>query len=313
MDYRSSGVDIDAGNRAVELIKPAVKRTFSPQVLGGLGGFAACYEVPAGYREPVLVSCTDGVGTKLKLAIESGILNTVGVDLVAMCVNDLICCGAKPLYFLDYVACHKLNPEQMQVIIGGMVEGCLQSGASLIGGEMAEMNDLYRVGDFDLAGFCVGIAEKSEMVTGLDIQPGNRVYGFRSSGIHSNGFSLVRKVMTAPVCERYGISMESLLAPTRIYVKEMAALFETGQIRGVAHITGGGLVENVERVLPKSLSISWDRSGLPVPDVFRVIQEAGSVSRAEMDRVFNMGIGMVVISDGELPESEDFRMIGQVE
>lgn len=310
MDYRSSGVDIDAGNKAVDLIKASVKRTFSPQVLGGLGGFAACYEIPEGYKKPVLVSCTDGVGTKLKLAIDYGIFDTVGIDLVAMCVNDLICCGATPLYFLDYIACHKLNPDQMKLIIDGMVEGCLQAGASLIGGEMAEMNDLYRPGEFDLAGFSVGVVEKSEMLDGSQIRSGQRVYGMASSGIHSNGFSLVRKVMTPSVCQKHGIDPRDLLKPTRIYVSALRELMQHGCVTGVAHITGGGLYENVSRILPETCSLDLDRSSLPVPDIFRIIQEAGSVSQEEMDRVFNMGIGLVVIASEALPETEDFKQIG---
>jgi phosphoribosylformylglycinamidine cyclo-ligase len=312
MDYRSSGVDIDAGNRAVELIKPVVKKTFSPKVLGGLGGFAACYELPKGYQEPVLVSCTDGVGTKLKFAIDYGIFDTVGIDLVAMCVNDLICTGAKPLYFLDYVACHKLDPAQMKLIIDGMVSACLETGVSLVGGEMAEMNDLYRRGEFDLAGFSVGVVEKSKMLDGSQIRPGCKVYGMASSGLHSNGFSLARKVLSPAVCERFGLTPRDLMTPTRLYVKPLERLMATGNIVGVAHITGGGLVENVSRVLPERVSVRFDRSQLPVPRIFSVIQEAGNVSREEMDRVFNMGVGLVVISDGDLPESDDFKLIGEV-
>ncbi len=312
MDYSSSGVNIDAGNRAVGLIKSRVAETFSPLVLNGLGGFASCFQLPSGYKEPVLVSCTDGVGTKLKIAIDHNILDTVGIDLVAMCVNDMICCGAKPLYFLDYIACHALVPEQMKLLIDGMVEGCKQAGCALTGGEMAEMNDLYRPGEFDLAGFSVGIVDKAQILDGSTVAAGDYVYALPSSGIHSNGYSLVRKVLTPEVCERRGISPTQLLTPTRIYVKEIMALLSLGCIGAVAHITGGGLQENVERVLPKNvhLEIEWDK--LRTHEIFKVIQEEGNVATDEMRRVFNMGVGMVVVSSDPMPESELFYQIGRV-
>lgn len=311
MDYKSSGVDIDAGNRAVDQIKSHVAKTFSPQVLNPLGGFAGGFALPTGYTEPVLVSCTDGVGTKLKLAIDSGRFNTVGIDLVAMCVNDMICSGAKPLFFLDYIACHALNPDQVEQLIAGMVEGCLQAGCALTGGEMAEMNDLYRPGDFDLAGFSVGVVEKSEMITGQSIKAGNYVYGLPSSGVHSNGYSLLRKVLTPDVCESRGISMETLLEPTKIYVKEVLELIQAGGVTGVVHITGGGMAENIMRVLPDSgVSVSIDSSSWEAPEVFTHIQEAGNISTDEMRRVFNMGIGMVIFSDRPL---DGLLEIGTVE
>lgn len=314
MDYKSSGVDIDAGNRAVSLIKDNVQRTHTPWVLSSLGGFAAPVELPPGYRQPVLVSCTDGVGTKLKIAIDTGKLNTVGIDLVAMCVNDLICCGAMPLFFLDYIACHQLVPSQMADLISGMTDGCLQAGCALVGGEMAEMNDLYRPGDFDLAGFSVGVVEKSEMIDGSAMSPGDHVYGIPSSGFHSNGFSLVRKVLTPEACADHGIVYDDLLTPTRIYVKEVQALLKanSGQITGLAHITGGGLAENLERIVPEGCHVDIDDSTWPLPTVFRQLQMIGRVSNDEMRRVFNMGIGFVVVSKIELPESEDLIRIGSV-
>ena len=300
MDYKSSGVDIDAGNRAVEQIKEHIAKTFNQNVLNPLGGFAGGFQLPSGYKEPVLVSCTDGVGTKLKLAIDSGRFDTVGIDLVAMCVNDMICSGAKPLFFLDYIACHALNPDQVEQLIKGMVEGCLQADCSLTGGEMAEMNDLYRPGDFDLAGFSVGVVEKSEMITGRSIQPGDKVYGLPSSGVHSNGYSLLRKVLTSEVCEAHRISVDTLLEPTRIYVKEVLNYIKQGGITGVVHITGGGMAENIERVLPDSVSVEIDSSTWKVPSIFQSIQEFGNVSLDEMRRVFNMGIGMVLFSQKDL-------------
>jgi phosphoribosylformylglycinamidine cyclo-ligase len=312
MDYHSSGVSIDAGNRAVGLIKSRVAETFSPFVLNGLGGFASCFQVPPGYREPVLVSCTDGVGTKLKIAIDHDILETVGIDLVAMCVNDMICCGAKPLFFLDYIACHQLIPEQMKRLIDGMVDGCKQAGCALTGGEMAEMNDLYRKGDFDLAGFSVGIVEKSLMLDGSGVRAGHYVYALPSSGVHSNGFSLVRKVLTPEVCAKRGLTAKDLLVPTRIYVTDIMALLSLGCIQAVSHITGGGLVENVSRVLPKGVALDVDWDLVRTPAIFSIIQEEGNVSTEEMRRVFNMGVGMVVVSSVELPESERLYRIGRI-
>ncbi|NDC83517.1 phosphoribosylformylglycinamidine cyclo-ligase [bacterium] len=314
MDYKASGVDISAGNRAVELIKNDVQRTHSPHVLKSIGGFAAPFELPEGYRQPVLVSCTDGVGTKLKIALELGRLNTVGIDLVAMCVNDLICCGAKPLFFLDYIACHKLVPEQMASLISGMTAGCLEAGCSLVGGEMAEMNDLYRPGDFDLAGFSVGVVEKSSMIDGSRICPGHYVYGIPSSGLHSNGFSLVRSILTRDVCEENDIEYESLLKPTRIYVKEIMALLKLRpyHITGIAHITGGGIVENVTRIVPQGCHIEIEQESWNVPLVFEQIQTIGRISPGEMGRVFNMGIGMIVVASDRLPESDDLIRIGTV-
>jgi len=312
IDYRQSGVNIDEGNRAVELIKSKVASTFSPNVLMPLGGFSGCYELPKGYDEPVLVSCTDGVGTKVKIATETGILDTVGIDLVAMCVNDLICVGAKPLYFLDYIACHELVPESMDQLVSGMVEGCKLAQCSLIGGEMAEMGDVYQKGDVDLAGFSVGIVEKKAMVTGEKIQPDHFVYGIPSSGLHSNGFSLVRKILTPELLLQESISIEEVLKPTRIYVQEVLTLIKTQKVVGLAHITGGGLIENVTRILPKGLSLDLDLSLIKVPSIFKDIQRIGAVEESEMWRVFNMGIGMVVLTKNKLKESEDLVYLGRV-
>ncbi|MGC6367585.1 MAG: phosphoribosylformylglycinamidine cyclo-ligase [Candidatus Marinamargulisbacteria bacterium] len=312
MDYASSGVNIDAGNSAVDRIKPLVQSTFNPHVLTGLGQFASFFELPKGYNEPVLVSCTDGVGTKLKLAIEANQFDTVGIDLVAMCVNDLICCGAKPLYFLDYIAVHALDPAQVESIITGMVAGCQQSDVALVGGEMAEMNDMYRPGDFDLAGFCVGVVEKSNIIDGSTIQPGHTMYALPSSGIHSNGYSLVRKVFNEENMADLAVSTADLLTPTKIYVREVLSIIEQVNVTGIAHITGGGLVENVERILPTGCGVDVDFSAINVPTIFEKIQTAGNISVAEMQRVFNMGVGMVIITPDTLPASTGAIAIGTI-
>jgi len=312
MDYASAGVNIEAGNNAVDRIKPMVQSTFTPQVLTGLGQFASFVELPAGYKQPVLVSCTDGVGTKLKLAIESNIFNTVGIDLVAMCVNDLICCGATPLYFLDYIAVHELDPNQIEQIMTGMVAGCKQASCSLVGGEMAEMNDMYKKGDFDLAGFSVGVVEKSDIIDGSKISVGDTIYALPSSGIHSNGYSLVRKVCTPEVMSEYDISIQDLLTPTKIYVNDILTLIDEISIHGIAHITGGGLVENIERILPDGVAVDIDQSVINVPEIFRKLQRAASINEDEMWRVFNMGVGMVIITSDPLPEDSHAYPIGQI-
>ena len=275
MDYASSGVNIDEGNNAVDRIKPLVQSTFTPQVLTGLGQFASFVELPKGYTEPVLVSCTDGVGTKLKLAIAANQFDTVGIDLVAMCVNDLICSGAKPLYFLDYIAVHALDPNQIESIIKGMVEGCNQANCSLVGGEMAEMNDMYKKGDFDLAGFSVGVVEKSNIIDGSKISVGDTIYALPSSGIHSNGYSLVRKVCTPEVMASFDISMDELLTPTRIYVSDILSAIAHGFVHGIAHITGGGLVENIERILPTGVSIDINVDSVKTPSIFSKFNKRG--------------------------------------
>ena len=312
MDYASSGVNIDAGNDAVERIKPMVQSTFTPQVLTGLGQFASYVELPSGYEKPVLVSCTDGVGTKLKLAIESNTFDTVGIDLVAMCVNDLICCGAKPLYFLDYIAVHALDPNQIESIMTGMVNGCKQANCSLVGGEMAEMNDMYKKGDFDLAGFSVGVVEKSQIIDGSTISSGDTIYALPSSGIHSNGYSLVRKVCTLEAMREHGISMSDLLTPTAIYVTPVLSAIEQASIHGIAHITGGGLVENIERILPKGVGLDIDFDAVKTPEIFSKLQAAGQIMDSEMWRVFNMGVGLVLISPDELPASLNAYPIGRI-
>jgi phosphoribosylformylglycinamidine cyclo-ligase len=311
MDYKESGVDIEAGTRAVDLIKKNVKKTFNPSVLNGLGGFAAMYELPK-YNNPVLVSCTDGVGTKLRLAIECGVYNTVGIDLVAMSVNDMICCGAKPLFFLDYIAFHKNEPEQTKDIVDGIVEGCLQSECALIGGEMAEMNDMYQPGDFDLAGFSVGVVEKEDRIDGSKIAPGQYVYALKASGFHSNGYSLVRKVCTDEKCEAFGIDKKELLTPTTIYVKQILALIQKHNITGIAHITGGGLAENLERVTPNNVDINIDQPKIQTPEIFKKVQQAGDIQDSEMFKVFNMGVGMIVISEDPIEETNDLYQIATV-
>ncbi len=311
MDYKDAGVNIDAGNRAVELIKSHVQSTYSPFVLNRLGGFAAHVELPPGYHQPVLVSCTDGVGTKLKIAIETGILDTVGIDLVAMCVNDMICSGAKPLFFLDYIACHKLVPEQMEALISGMTVACRQAGCALVGGEMAEMSDMYHPGDFDLAGFAVGVVEKSKIIDGSKITPGQQVYALPASGLHSNGFTLARKILTAQARQKLGISDSDILTPTPIYVPQIQALLEHLTLTGIANITGGGLAENVDRIVPENVTVQLEKAQLPTLPIFEKIAQEGQISESEMRRVFNMGVGMVVISPEALPESAQLVRIGQ--
>ena len=304
LTYRDAGVDIDAGNSLVERIKPAAASTRRPGVMGGLGGFAALFDLKAaGFRDPVLVATTDGVGTKLKIAIESGIHRTIGIDLVAMCVNDLVVQGAEPLLFLDYFATGALDVEAAGAVIEGVAEGCRMAGAALVGGETAEMPGLYAKGDYDLAGFAVGAAERGALLPRSDLKAGDAVLGLASAGLHSNGFSLVRRVV-----EKSGLAWsdpapfanvalaDALLAPTRIYVRScLEAIRATGAVKALAHITGGGLLENVPRVLPKHLAASVDLAAVPVPPVFRWLAESGPVAEAEMIRTFNCGIGMLLV------------------
>ncbi len=314
MDYKTSGVNIDAGNKAVELIKSSVKKTFSANVLGNIGSFGGFFSMPSGLKDPILVSCTDGVGTKLKYAIETQIFDTIGIDLVAMNVNDLICSGAKPLFFLDYIACHKLEPEKMKELIDGMVEGCLQANSALIGGEMAEMNDLYNPGDFDLAGFAVGVVEKAKVIDGSKIKPGNFIYGLKSSGIHSNGYSLVRKIFTDDNLKKSGVTKKELLTPTKIYGKDLEKLISAGiEINGIAHITGGGLAENLVRVFPEGVTANIEKANIPVAKIFKIMQEVGQVQETEMWRVFNMGIGLVVITSEEIKNQPELVYLGRIE
>ncbi len=297
VSYKEAGVDIDAGNALVEAIKPAVKSTFDANVIGGIGSFAGAYALPGGYKEPVLLAATDGVGTKLKLAIESGRYDTVGIDLVAMCVNDLICNFGTPLFFLDYYATGKLDVEAAKSVIEGIAEGCRQSECALIGGETAEMPGMYSEKDFDLAGFAVGIAEKGEMNRLGRVKAGDKLVALPSSGIHSNGFSLVRKLLF----EKLGMAfddefdgkplIETLLTPTRIYVKTFKALKD--RINALAHITGGGLVENLPRVLPENLHAEIDTAKIRVLPIFKMMGQY--VAKEEMYRTFNMGVGMVLV------------------
>ncbi len=300
LSYKDAGVDIDAGNALVERIKGAAKRTRRPEVMAGLGGFGALFELPTGYREPVLVSGTDGVGTKLRLAIDHHCHDRVGIDLVAMCVNDLIVCGAEPLFFLDYYATGKLSVDVASAVVGGIADGCELSGCSLIGGETAEMPGMYEGDDYDLAGFCVGIVEKSELIDGSKVSAGDVLIGLPSSGPHSNGFSLIRKVIeltgtdlaTAELGGRP--LLEQLMAPTEIYVKPLLALIRSQPVHALSHITGGGLLENIPRVLPSDCQAVIDSDSWQPPAVFDWLQERGNISQREMYRALNCGVGMVV-------------------
>jgi phosphoribosylformylglycinamidine cyclo-ligase len=298
--YRDAGVDIDAGEELVERIKPHVRRSMRREVLGGLGGFGALVEVPLDrYRKPVLVSGTDGVGTKLRLAIDTRRHDTVGIDLVAMCVNDVVVQGAEPLFFLDYFATGKLDVGMGERLIAGIVEGCVQAGCALVGGETAEMPGMYHGEDYDLAGFCVGIVEKDSILDGSATRAGDVVLGLPSSGPHSNGFSLIRKILQVSAADLNapldGITLvDRLMAPTRIYVKPLLALIASLPVHGLAHITGGGLVENIPRVIPEGLEVVLDRRSWRREAVFEWLQREGRVADAEMYRVFNCGIGMTV-------------------
>jgi len=298
--YKDAGVDIEAGDELVERIKPAVKRSMRPEVLGGLGGFGALFEIPLDrYKKPVLVSGTDGVGTKLRLAIETGRHSTIGIDLVAMCANDVVVQGAEPLFFLDYYATGKLRVEVAETVIKGIVEGCVQAGAALIGGETAEMPGMYAEGDYDLAGFCVGIVEKDQIIDGKNTRPGDAIIGLPSSGPHSNGYSLIRKLIktakaTPTTKIESGLLYDALLAPTRIYVKSLLALAKAVPVRSFAHITGGGLTENIPRVIPNGLEVHLGAKTWTLPPVFEWLQRAGSIPAEEMYRTFNCGIGMTV-------------------
>jgi phosphoribosylformylglycinamidine cyclo-ligase len=305
LTYADAGVDIDAGNRLVDLIKPMVRATARAGADGEIGGFGGLFDLKAaGFKDPVLVAATDGVGTKVKIAVEAGLHGGIGVDLVAMSVNDLVVQGAEPLFFLDYFACGKLDPEAAAAIVAGIAEGCRESGCALIGGETAEMPGLYKGGDYDLAGFAVGAAERGTLLPGRDIAAGDAVLGLASSGVHSNGFSLVRKIVAmsglslaaqapfSPVMTLGG----ALLIPTRLYVKScLRAIRETGAVKGLAHITGGGFTDNIPRVLPKHLSVGIDLARLPVLPVFKWLAAAGGIAELELLRTFNCGIGMIAI------------------
>ena len=301
LTYRDAGVDIEAGESLVERIKPLVQKTQRPECLGNIGGFGGLFELPIDrYRRPVLVSGTDGVGTKLKLAVMLDRHDTIGIDLVAMCVNDVLVLGAEPLYFLDYFATGRLSPEHAQSVIAGIASGCETAGAALIGGETAEMPGMYSPGDYDLAGFCVGVVEKDEIIDGSHIRAGDQVLGLASSGLHSNGYSLARAVLersSATLDQPIGETTlgEALLAPTRIYVRPILALLKAMPIHGIAHITGGGLTGNIPRILPDNCDCRIDATAWPRPEIFQWLQSEGSIDDTEMLRTFNCGIGLVII------------------
>ncbi|MDP2152804.1 MAG: phosphoribosylformylglycinamidine cyclo-ligase [Methylotenera sp.] len=300
ISYRDAGVDIEAGDALVEQIKPFAKRTMRPEVLGGIGGFGSLFAVPKKFNEPILVSGTDGVGTKLKLAFELNKHDTVGIDLVAMSVNDILVQGAEPLFFLDYFACGKLEVGVAAQVIKGIAEGCEQSGCALVGGETAEMPGMYPAGEYDLAGFAVGCVDKANLINGTTIAAGDVVLGMASSGAHSNGYSLIRKLI-----EKSGIDFESdfhgrkfkdvVMAPTRIYVKSLLKLIEAMPVKGMAHITGGGITENIPRVLPEGLTAEIKASGWELPPLFQWLQAQGNIVPSEMYKTFNCGIGMAII------------------
>jgi phosphoribosylformylglycinamidine cyclo-ligase len=291
LSYRDAGVDIDAGDALVEAIKPFARRTMRPEVLAGIGGFGALCELPKKYREPVLVSGTDGVGTKLKLAFELARHDTVGIDLVAMSVNDVLVQGAEPLFFLDYFACGKLDTHVAADVVKGIARGCELAGCALIGGETAEMPGMYPAGEYDLAGFCVGVVEKTRIISGRTIRPGDAILGLASSGPHSNGYSLIRKILERSRPD----FIAEFLEPTRIYVKPILKLLEDVPVKGIAHITGGGLTENIPRILQDDLVAKIDNKAWPRPKLFQWLQREGGVAEDEMHRVFNCGIGMVIV------------------
>ncbi|WP_145949988.1 phosphoribosylformylglycinamidine cyclo-ligase [Paenibacillus sp. Y412MC10] len=311
--YKNAGVDIAAGNEAVERMKKHVKRTFRPEVMTDLGGFGALFGLNKDkYEEPVLVSGTDGVGTKLKIAFTMDRHDTIGIDAVAMCVNDIVVQGAEPLFFLDYLACDKVVPEKIEAIVAGIAEGCHQSGCALIGGETAEMPGMYAEGEYDIAGFTVGVVDKSKIINGASIAPGDTVIGIASSGVHSNGFSLVRKLLL----EQSGYSLHDeipelggklgdvLLTPTKIYVKPLLALLEKVNVKGMAHITGGGFIENIPRMLPANVNVDIRYGSWPILPIFELMQNKGSIANRDMFTTFNMGIGLVlVVSEGDAQQA----------
>jgi phosphoribosylformylglycinamidine cyclo-ligase len=325
--YRDSGVDIDAGDELVERIKPLVKRTMRPEVLAGIGGFGAMVELPPGrYRRPVLVSGTDGVGTKLRLAIDTGQHSTIGIDLVAMCANDVVVQGAEPLYFLDYYATGHLNVEVAASVVAGIAEGCAQAGAALVGGETAEMPGMYHGEDYDLAGFCVGVVEKDAIIDGSRVRAGDAVIGLASSGTHSNGYSLIRRLLSVAKADRNtqldGHNLyDLLLTPTRIYVKSLLALIGAQPVHALAHITGGGLTDNIPRVLSDGLEVVLERKRWPRPAIFEWLARTGGMGATEMHRTFNCGIGMIAVVPSDRVEQalqllrqhgEQAMLIGEV-
>lgn len=328
LSYKDAGVDINAGNALVERIKPEVKRTTRAEVIGGLGGFGALCAIPSKYKEPILVSGTDGVGTKLRLAIDLKKHDTIGIDLVAMCVNDLVVQGAEPLFFLDYYATGKLDVDVAADVVKGIADGCVQSGCALVGGETAEMPGMYHAGDYDLAGFCVGVVEKSEIIDGSRVKNGDALIALGSSGPHSNGYSLVRKVIDVagvnPATELLDNKQlsEHVLAPTKIYVKSVLALIKQADVHAIAHLTGGGFWENIPRVLPKNTKAVIDEKSWKWPSVFNWLQEKGNIDTYEMYRTFNCGVGMVIALPQEQVETalailkqagENAWLIGHIE
>ena len=328
LSYKDAGVDINAGNALVERIKPEVKRTTRAEVIGGLGGFGALCAIPSKYKEPILVSGTDGVGTKLRLAIDLKKHDTIGIDLVAMCVNDLVVQGAEPLFFLDYYATGKLDVDVAADVVKGIADGCVQSGCALVGGETAEMPGMYHEGDYDLAGFCVGVVEKSEIIDGSRVKNGDALIALGSSGPHSNGYSLVRKVIDV-ACVNPATELldnkplsEHVLAPTKIYVKSVLALIKQADVHAIAHLTGGGFWENIPRVLPKNTKAVIDEKSWEWPSVFNWLQEKGNIDTYEMYRTFNCGVGMVIALPQEQVETalailkqagENAWLIGRIE
>ncbi|MGL5641309.1 MAG: phosphoribosylformylglycinamidine cyclo-ligase [Paraclostridium sp.] len=331
LTYRASGVDIDEGNRAVNLIKNKIKGTYDNNVIGDLGNFSGLYSLKdfVGMEEPVLLSSTDGVGTKLKLAQMLNVHNTVGIDLVAMCVNDLICQGAKPLFFLDYIATGKLIPEQIDDIVSGIVEGCKLAGCALIGGETAEMPGMYSEEDYDLAGFSVGIADRNKIISGQDVEVGDALIGIASSGIHSNGYSFIRKIfleeykyeLTDYIEELKMTLGEALLVPTKIYVKLVMELISKFELKAIAHITGGGVIENIPRVIPKGLGIEIKKDSWEKPSIFKMIENFNAIDEVELHKSFNMGVGLSIVVDADKAEEivnfinesgEKAYIIGQV-
>lgn len=312
LTYRASGVDIDEGNRAVNLIKDKIKGTYDKNVIGDLGNFSGLYSLKdfINMDEPVLLSSTDGVGTKLKLAQMMDIHNTVGIDLVAMCVNDLICQGAKPLFFLDYIATGKLIPEKIDGIVSGIVEGCKIAECALIGGETAEMPGMYSEDDYDLAGFSVGIADKSKIISGQDVNSGDTLIGISSSGIHSNGYSFIRKIfleeykyeLTDYIEELEMTLGEALLIPTKIYVKLVMDLIKKYELKAIAHITGGGVIENIPRVIPNGLGIDIEKNSWEKPAIFKMIEKFNAIDEVELHKSFNMGIGLAIVVDSDKAE-----------
>lgn len=303
ISYKEAGVNKEEGYRAVELMKKEVAKTHNANVLNGLGSFGAMYEL-GNYKNPVLVSGTDGVGTKLEIAFSLGKYDTVGIDAVAMCVNDVLCHGAKPLFFLDYLACGKLDAEVAAKLVSGVANGCYQAGAALIGGETAEMPGFYKDGDYDIAGFCVGVVEKEDIVNGKDVSDGDIIIGISSSGFHSNGFSLVRKIIKNYDEKFQGKKIgELLLTPTKIYVKPVLKLLENYKIKGMAHITGGGLPENLPRTIPAGLQAIVEKNKIKTPEIFRYLQSLGNISDDEMFGTFNMGIGFVLIVENKDKEN----------